>query len=132
MDSMIALLLFSIVPVDVVTREHVDAIEVNRVYGDDGRVSLEQVIFWRRQWGSGQEMHTASWRMSNKSPGIKPVGKESVFIDGNHFRHITAGSVFYTTTMHDPEQCDLLVWPKDWRCGLRGEETFHVQGVDSP
>lgn len=118
---MIFLLLFAILPNDLVVQEQCDVIEVNHFYDDQGRHVFDQVIFY--DWCVGHNRHmVADWRLI-KNETYRPINGKILFYDQETIRKVTAKSQRETWTQYDPELVERETLPKEKR------RLFHVKPV---
>jgi len=114
----IAALLAATRPEDVM-ESHVDVIEINHFYDDNGRLVFDQIIFY--DWcNENCRYDVRAWRLI-KSPSQMPTknqktGKyEAVWQDGDILRKVRCASVRETWTQYDPELLERDILPKDQR-----------------
>jgi hypothetical protein len=102
--------------------DRVDVVELNRVYDDQGRPLLTQMIFW--DWYEHDaRLHVVAWRLWPED-GARPTRDWSqgeyrlLWHDGELLREVWAGSWRESWTQFDPEMNDRVVLPKSARRGL--------------
>lgn len=114
-----------LLPVETVSTEAADVIELNHFFDGDGRPVFDQVIFW--QWHADESAYRVrAWRLW-KSPAQTPWrdwsvgGYTTAWFDGDRLRVIRGTSFRETWTQHDPELEDRAFLPAHERRGLTGE-----------
>lgn len=116
-------LLFTLVGPEDVVRERVDVAELSHFYDDQGRLVLDQVIFY--DWDPHHErFQVRAWRLvKNGAPSIErdwgSGGWDTIWLDGEILRHIKAGSFRETWPQYDPELAEREYLPKEKRRELR-------------
>lgn len=123
----LAAIILCIVPINEPVTEHVDSLEANSFYDENGRLVFDQLIAWR--WYDCREAHCVqAWRLI-KGPDLWPqrdwrTGEWVVtWSDGELICRVRSKSYRRSFTQHDPELCDretfskehrreLLTWPK--------------------
>lgn len=109
-----------------ITTDRVDVIEMNDYATKDLETGLPknvffQVIFW--EWNHRHSRYqVVAWRLfKDDMPTPRKIGGKwvMVWLDGNHFRKVTATSYCKTKTWFDPELEDRKILPKERRRGLR-------------
>jgi hypothetical protein len=126
---LVALSLLSIVPVGDVTRESVDAVEVNAFYEENGRHVFTQAIF--KTW-NGKRFDVVAWRLmgdgnyasdgklkSQPERDFQNGGYVLIWHDGNLLRQVRTPSVDFSWTQVDVELLAREVLAKDLRRELR-------------
>lgn len=114
------------VPHETVLHDSADLIEVNAYFDEDGRAVFTQLIFY--DWTDGA-YRVFAWRMV-KHPRCVPVYDAargcyvSLMREGELIRQVTAPSVRWTWTQHDPEVADRQFLGK---CQRRG---FALRGIE--
>ena len=130
-------------PLDLVSTDAADVIELNHFYDGDGRPVFDQVIFW--QWHADEDAYRVrAWRLW-KTPAQTPWrdwGSHSVgglrggyvtaWFDGDRLRVVRATSFRETWTQHDPELEDREFLPVHERPGLAGERNVPPPGDSHP
>jgi hypothetical protein len=116
------LLSTGLLPEKNVAVDHVDLIEVNHFYDENGKHVFDQVIFY--DWCSQENRHQVrAWRLV-KSASQKPTrdwqgeGYETVWHDGDVLRHVTSKLHRESWTQYDPELLERNALPKDQRAEL--------------
>ena len=114
-------------PLDLVSRDAADVIELNHFFDGDGRPVFDQVIFW--QWHAEEgTFRVRAWRLW-KTPAQTPWrdwlggGYVMAWFDGDRLRVVRATSLRETWTQHDPELDDRQFFPVHERRGLAGERS---------
>lgn len=116
--NVILLLLFSIVPQDIVVTDTFDKVEVNHFYDDQGRHVFDQVIWY--DWDIHNRHTVGAWRLV-KNPGIIPTLNrktnlyQSIFIDNGEIRKVIAKYIVESWTQHDVELVDREFLKKELR-----------------
>ncbi|HEX5102705.1 MAG TPA: hypothetical protein VFV87_02780 [Pirellulaceae bacterium] len=125
MYALLAAAAIGLLPLDFVTTDTADVIELNHFYDGDGRPVFDQVIFW--QWHEREgAYHVLAWRLW-KTPAQSPWrdwlrgGYAMAWFDGERLRVVRATSFTETWTQHDPELDDRQYFPVNLRRGLIGE-----------
>lgn len=125
MYALLAVAVIGALPLDLVTTDAADVVELNHFYDGDGRPVFDQVIFW--QWHADEgAYHVCAWRLW-KLPSQTPWrdwfagGYVTAWFDGERLRVVRAHSLRETWTQHDPELEDRQLLPAHERRGLRGE-----------
>jgi hypothetical protein len=123
--ALLAVAVIGALPLDLVTTDAADVIELNHLYDGDGRPVFDQVIFW--QWHADEgAYHVLAWRLW-KSPAQTPWrewlagGFVTTWFDGDRLRLVRSRSYRETWTQHDPELEDRQLLPAHERRGLTGE-----------
>ncbi len=131
------LILFSLVPNDLVLVDHVDVIELNHFHDDQGRPVFDQYIFYRLNKHESR-LEVCDWKMS-KSVNQKPIrdhqrgGYSATWIDpqtGSELRTVTCDSYFESFTQFDPELFDREKLPKEKRNPLKSRD--NKRRMDNP
>ena len=110
-------------PVEDVTSDQVDLIEVNHFYDEHGRLVFDQVIFYDWSTSDGR-YQVCAWRLL-KTPAQIPYRNSTrdVFVatwhDGDVLRRVTGRSFRETWTQFDPELVEREFLPKERRRELR-------------
>lgn len=127
MNALLAALALAALPLDLVSLESADAVELNHFYDGDGRLVFDQVIFW--EWHANEGAYRVrAWRLW-KSPAQTPRrdffrgGYVTVWFDGERLRVVRTKSFRETWTQHDPELDDRQLLPAHERAGLTGERS---------
>jgi hypothetical protein len=120
MYELLLIALLAIVPQDCVARDGVDALEVNHLYDDGGRLVFTQVIGWER------DDRCRFWRMAKTAdmlPAADPIrgGYVLRWIDNDTTREVRAPSIRETWTQYDVETYDRQFLPAELRRKLRGQ-----------
>lgn len=109
-------------PENVVT-DHVDVIEINHFYDEQGKLVFDQVLYF--DWSPAESRYNVrAWRLL-KSPGHVPQKDwqrgdyVATFYDGDVLREIRAQTVRETWTQYDPELAEREFLPKERRRELR-------------
>jgi hypothetical protein len=114
-------------PLDLVSTDAADVIELNHFYDTDGRQVFDQVIFW--QWHADEgAYHVRAWRLwkqAAQTPWRDRLhgGYVTAWYDGERLRVVRATSLRETWTQFDPELDDRQLFPAHERRGLAGEGT---------
>lgn len=114
----LALLVFSIIPRDIVLRESCESVEVNEFIDENGRTIFHQAIF------KNEDESVRAWRLI-KSSHQQPQrdwqrgGYSAAWYDGEVLREVTAKSMYHTFTQWDPELEARSLLPKEKRKELR-------------
>lgn len=110
-------------PIDDVTVDEVDLIEVNHFYDEQGRLVFDQIIFY--DWsGADNRFHVRDWRLL-KSPAQLPRRNWNqdvfwaIWHDGELLRKVRAKCIHETWTQYDPELMEREHLPKEKRRQLR-------------
>jgi len=110
-------------PVEVVVREDVDLIEINRFYDEQGKHILDQLIYY--DWSSERSRYQVrAWRLY-KTPAQVPVYCWSSgchiarWQDGQVLREVRATTVRHSWTQYDPELVERRYLPKQQRRDLQ-------------
>lgn len=113
------LILLSVVPRGLVLEDHVDLVEVNHFYDEQGRLVFDQIIWWG-MYPDG--LHVREWRnlMTGGAAASLPVhipggGYRSFWWDSDRLRLVTATTFTESWTQHDPELADREFVPKELR-----------------
>lgn len=121
----VAVVAIGMLPLDLVSTDAADAIELNHFFDGDGRPVFDQVIFW--QWHADEGAYRVrAWRLW-KSPAQTPWrdwssgGFMTAWFDGDRLRVVRASSYRETWSQHDPELEDREFFPAHERRGLTGE-----------
>jgi len=99
--------------------DHVDLIEVNHHYDENGWLVMDQVIFY--QWCATKSRYRVrDWRPLKSFTQVPTkdfrTGKYiTTWKDGRNYRRITADQFRETWTAYDPELIDSLQSPKQYR-----------------
>ena len=111
----------------IVVRDHVDLMELNRVYNAQGEVTMFQVIFWN--WSPREKRYeVVAFHVITEPQNTVLAAKtrrSRVFSyswysqQSGVFRVVTAKAFFESHTKYDPEMKDRAVWPLELRRGLR-------------
>jgi hypothetical protein len=128
----LVLLAAGTLPLDLVSTDAADAIELNHFSDGDGRPVFDQVIFWQwhaeesayrvRAWRLWKSPAQTPWRdWHNSMGGLRSGGYVTAWFDGDRLRVIRATSFRETWTQHDPELDDRQFLPAHERRGLTGE-----------
>ena len=119
-------------------REHVDLIEVNSFYDDNGKLMLSQYIFYDWCSSSGR-YQVRDWKLMKECPNkpenimALPLRRANGDItlrikDGDGtLREITTRHVRHTHTQYDPELLEREFLSKDRRIGLRKKPPTRAQ-----
>lgn len=119
-------------------REHVDLIEVNRFYDDNGKLTLSQYIFYDWCQSSGR-YQVRDWKLTKECPDkpenimALPLRRANGDVtlrmkDGDGtLREITTRHVRHTHTQYDPELLEREFLSKDRRIGLRKKPPTRMQ-----
>ena len=125
-----------LLPLDLVSTDAADVIELNHFYDGDGRPVFDQVIFW--QWHADEDAYRVrAWRLW-KTPAQTPWrdwvrgGYATAWIDGDRLRVVRATSFRETWTQHDPELEDREFLPVHERRGLAAERNMPPPGDSRP
>jgi hypothetical protein len=110
-------------PVNGVTRDRVDLVEVNHYYDELGRLVFDQVIYY--DWSVKQSrFNVRAWRLVKKPAQIphrnwnSEGGYVSVWHDGGILRRVHAKSLKESWTQYDPEMSERKYLTKDQRRDL--------------
>lgn len=127
MTAAIVIAACCLLPCDTVMEDHVAYIDRNTVHDGEGRVVLEQWIYWRRH---NNEIHATGWRLVNPETNREPIsdgnGKHvQTFWGGNQLRRVR-GVYIKTHTQYDPEISDRAAWPKEQRKNLTTQSVFRL------
>ncbi len=102
-----------------VLEDHVDLIEVNHHYDENGWLVMDQVIFY--QWCPVKSRYRVrDWRPLKSFTQVPTKDHSSgkfitTWKDGRNYRRITADQFRETWTAFDPELIDSLKSPKQYR-----------------
>lgn len=97
-------------PVDDVTRDQVDLIEINHFHDDHGRLVFDQIIFY--DWCDEKcRFQVRAWRLlktASQMPrrDLRGNGYIAMWHDGDITREVQAKSLRETWTQYDPEQTE--------------------------
>jgi len=114
---MLGVLLLCVVPQpDNIARDHVEILERNSYYDENGRLVFVQIIGW-------QAGHVRFWKLltNGQQPSKDvvlqelPPGAKISFDDNGILRQIWSFSYAETWTQFDPELLDRELLPKDQR-----------------
>lgn len=114
MKSFIALLL-AIVPQTEAVTDHVDCIELNRVYDENANHTFTQVIFWETN-REGIDV-VIDWRLVKHANQL-PSDRSVIWRDGDRIRKVIANHSMETWTQYDPELAARSERPTEQRRGL--------------
>lgn len=115
-----------IVPVEDVAKDHVDLIELNHFYDDEGRKVFDQLIFY--DWcNCAKRYQVRAHRLVKCSNQLPERDWEhgwyvSIWMDktdGEVMRLVRADLMRETWTQYDPELCEREVFPEERRVKLR-------------
>ncbi len=114
--------MLTIVPQSPLVCDRVDLIELNRVYDDEGRPAITQMIFWDWTPADGR-FHVVAWRLwkqAEMQPTRDWAQGEYVLLwhDGELLREVRAPAWRESWTQHDPEMEDRRQLAKGERRGL--------------
>lgn len=102
--------------------DRVGFVEINRVYGDNGKCTLEQVCFadwWEFNLDDSRFLYRA-WRLY-RCPTQIPVrdyqrgGYVAIWLDGDQLRVVRSDTVIETHLEHDPELRQRAICPVENR-----------------
>ena len=116
---------------EITLTERVDLIEVNHFHDENGRLVLDQVIFY--QWAGDQHQFIVrAWRMirsKNQFPHRSPNGQsyECLWRDDKIMRCVQAPIVRETWTQVDPERANRQYQPQEGRRDLAQRTETCVQ-----
>jgi len=119
---LLAMSTLSATPVEAVVKDHVDLVEINHFYDEQGRLVFDQVIFY--DWSDEKMCYTVrAWRLLKKREQApvrdwKTGHYRAVWRDGGTWRDVTADSFRETWTQHDPELVNRKFLPKEDRRDL--------------
>jgi len=110
-------------PVESVTSEVVDLIEVNHFYDEQGRLQFDQVIYYDWSEPDGR-YQVRAWRMLKSAAQIPRHDRRrnayvATWYDADQLRRVSAASFRETWTQHDPEMVEREFLPKERRRGFR-------------
>jgi hypothetical protein len=115
----ITLLLCSL-PDGNVEAHTIDAMEINHVYNECGKLNFTQVIFWH--WSNGS-FHVASWVMLRPGMVLKKCQRSGAWTltwnDGGKLRTVRSVALLETWTTYDIEVAERSLLPCQMRRGLR-------------
>jgi hypothetical protein len=124
--KIVAALVLGIVPQLPLVSDRVDVLELNRVYDDQGRPVLTQMIFW--DWHQRDaRLHVVAWRLW-KDESQQPLRDWSqgdfvlLWNDGELLREVRAKTWRESWTQFDPELQDRNTFAKEHRRGLSHDE----------
>lgn len=110
-------------PSNDVLADQVDLVEINHFYDEQGRLVLDQIIFY--DWSAAQARYQVrAWRLL-KTPAQIPRrdwnGKQFVAIwhDGDTLRKVRANQLRESWTQYDPELVEQQYLAKEKRVELR-------------
>ena len=122
MMSALLLILFSVVPVELIARDKCDVLLYEKVYDGDGKIVFIQVC--PLDWNPNAERYDyVCWRLDNLQR-LRPQrdwrrgGYIVRFADGEIVREIRAVSMRDAWVQEDSELAAREVWPKENRRGL--------------
>lgn len=123
--NVVFLLLFSIIPQDIVITDTFDKVEVNHFYDDQGRHVFDQVLWY--DWDIYNRHTVGAWRLVKSSGHIPVLNRktglyESLFEDHDDYRKVTAKYMVESWTQHDVELVDREFLPKEKRRELSSKE----------
>lgn len=123
---------FCLQPVENIAREQVDLIEINHYYDRQGKLVLDQVIFyeWSAKRGRFQVRDWRPLKSSNQRPrrDWQRGGWLAVWRDGHVLRKVRASAVRETWTLYDPEVVDRELLPKPLRHRLGTSASIALAG----
>jgi len=119
--NLLAIALFCMVPVDEITTDEVDRVELSHVYDDCGRRTLSQLIFY--DWDAERgRFDLVAWRLyDEKTAGQRPTYQhynrrwESLWYDGQTLRRVRPRAFTERWDQFDPELRERDHLPKDRR-----------------
>ncbi len=110
-------------PVDDVASDHVDLVELNHLYDEQGKHVFDQIIFY--DWSARHGRYNVrAWRLL-KHPHQVPhqdsqTGRyTALWRDGKVLRKVLAETMRESWTQHDPELIERAFLPKEQRSELR-------------
>jgi hypothetical protein len=133
---MLALLLLAIVPAEPILVDHVDLVELNHFYDEQGRLVFDQVIFYN--WSPAAErFQVVDWRLVKDGTQLPAHDwRQGCYVatwqDGEVLRRVTAASYRETWTQYDPELVEREHLPKDARRKLTRLRPCRSQPSPSP
>lgn len=110
-------------PTSDVVSDDVDLVEINHFYDEQGRLVLDQIIFY--DWSPVQARYNVRDYRLLKNPSQIPQRDWSrgefvaTWYDGDTLRKVRADSVRESWTQHDPEFKEQQYLPKERRNVLR-------------
>lgn len=108
-------------PQTVIAKDHVDLVEVNHHYDEQGRLLFDQVIFY--EWSPDQQRYNVrDWRLV-KSPSQLPVRQSdgsflAVWHDDRILRRVQARTKTESWTQYDPELVERQFLARNKRVNL--------------
>lgn len=125
--TLLALVLISLNPIELVARDTVDLVEVNSFYDDQGRLVFDQTIFYDWSPPHGRYMVRA-WRLVKNPHQIPDLDHASgkwrcLWNDGEVTRLVIAGQYRRTWEQFDPEHVERHYFPEKCRKGLQTQLT---------
>lgn len=122
MVSLLIACLLSASPNQIALVDHVDIIEINNLYDNQGRLIIRQVIFW--DWSPSDARHQVrAWRLLKTAQQLPRMNwrsgrYEARWRDQNDMRFVTAGDTRETWTTYDPEVLERTILPIERRLEL--------------
>ncbi len=108
-------------PTSLVTRDSVDLVEVNHLYDEQGRLLLDQVIFY--DWSTQHRRYNVrAWKLVKSQSQLPTRNRAGAFVatwhDDRTLRQVVATSMVESWTQFDPELMERQFLPKDKRVNL--------------
>ncbi len=109
-------------PPEPILRERVDVVELNHFYDDNGKLRLDQIIFY--QWSPITGRLAVRDFKPMTDPSLLPLrnglrkGHVVIWHDDNLLRSVHAREIRETWTQFDPEMHERKFLPKDQRRAL--------------
>lgn len=108
-------------PLNTLTTDRVDMVEINHLYDEQGRLLFDQIIYY--DWHPKQKRYNVrAWRLI-KSPSQVPYrrrngGYLAIWHDGGVLRRVRAQVLRESWTQFDPELLERAYLPKEKRRDL--------------
>jgi len=106
-------------PDEPIATDHVDLIEINHFYDENGKLVFDQLLFY--DWSpKDSRFQVRAWRLLKKKSQMprrdwQRGGYQTTWHDGDLLRHVRAKSVRETWTQYDPELIERSNLAKDKR-----------------
>ncbi len=108
-------------PASLITRDNVDLVEINHLYDEQGRLLLDQVIFY--DWSPQHRRYNVrAWKLIKSQAQLPTKNRSGQFVatwhDDRTLRQIVAKSMVESWTQFDPELVERQFLSKDKRANL--------------
>ncbi len=119
------LVLFSAIPDEIILTDSFDKVELNHFYDYEGKHVFDQIIWY--DWDIHNRHTICAWRLVKNSDVVPTLNRESglyqsLFIDNDILRTVTAKYYSETWTQYDPELVDREFLPKEKRRELQNKK----------